>query len=233
MYFSLLGFFGVYSSLVKLITPNSNIFFSMLFPAIGLIPFLIQSRHIYDFPILFIYSLAYYLLEKKEFGKYLIIFLLASLTKETSIFLVLFFAIRFRDIERKQFFTILISQVLIFGIIRSILMIVFDSNPGNVVQFHFFEHINSLFNNPFTAVFQYICIIFIFVIGITLNGTNSRFIKDSLLAVGVPIVILYFLFGVPFEIRVFLEIFPVISLLFSIKIISLLGNTKSKLKRIE
>ena len=66
----------------------------------------------------------------------------------------------------------------------------------------------------------------------TTRGSLSRFIKDAFLAVGIPIAILYILFGVPFEIRVFLEVFPVISILFTLKIIDLIVKIKSKTKRI-
>ncbi|HCS39920.1 MAG TPA: hypothetical protein DIW44_10100 [Anaerolineaceae bacterium] len=232
MYFSLLSFFFTYASLVKLILPKVSPFLSMLFPAVGLIPFLIKSRHVYDFPILFLFTLAYYFLERKEFGKYLIIFLLASLTKETAIFLVLFFALHFRDLGRKQFFKIIISQVLIFGIIRGILMFVFRENPGGDVQFHFSDQVNSLYSHPAAAVLLLACIASIFLVGMTTRGSFSRFIKDAFLAVGIPIAILYLLFGVPFEIRVFLEVFPVISILFTLKIIDLIVKIKSKTKRI-
>lgn len=230
MYFSLLGFFAVYSLLVKLFIPKINLFFSLVFPAIGLIPFLIQSRHVYDFPLLLLYTFAYYLLEKREFGKYTVIFLLASLTKETALFLVLFFALHFRGLTKKQYFATLVRQALIFGLVRGILMIAFLDNPGSMVQYHFIDHIHSFFVHPFAAIGFYALIILIFVLGLTYRGTHASFIKDAFLAIGIPIAALYMFFGVPFEIRVFLELFPVIALLLSLKLVSFFGNTRSKPK---
>jgi len=229
MYFSLLGFFFVYSLLVKKFLPNTNLFISLIFPAMGIIPFLIQSRHVYDFPILFLFTLAYYLLEKKEFGKYMVVFILASLTKETTLFLILFFALHLRNCGRKQLVKMLISQTLIYGMIRGTLMIIFHENPGSDIQFHFFEHINSFTSHPWAAGFLYASVLIIFVIAMTYKGEASNLIKDALLSVGVPIAILYLFFGVPFEIRVFLEVFPVISLLFTLKIITLFEKIRPTL----
>ena len=193
----------------------------MAISAIGLLPFLFRNRYIYDIPILFIFTLAIYLLAKNKIGNYLNLLIFAALTKETSIFLVFLFAIRCRKLPKQKYLFYLFLQLLIYGSIRVGLMLIFRNNPGSIVQYHFLDHIEGYLKNPMGGILLFAFLISIFCIGLTTIDEGNKILTEALLAVGCPILILYFLFGYPFEIRVFLEIYPVIALLMSLKIFPL------------
>lgn len=221
MYFSLLGFFLVYSKLLNIFLSEYNYYLCMAISAIGILPFLFRNRYIYDFPILFIFTLAIYLMAHNKIGRFLVLFIFAALTKETSIVLVFLFAIHFRKLQKQKYFFYLLLQLLIYGMIRFGVMYIFRNNPGSIVQYHLWDHVDAYIKNPLGGIILLACMIGIFFIGLTNKRDDHKILNEALLTVGCPILVLYFIFGYPFEIRVFLEIFPVMALLVSSRIFQL------------
>jgi hypothetical protein len=213
MYISLIGFSWYMQDLAKTFLPAQYARIFAFFAPIGLIPFLIEQRHIYDFPNIFIFTLALYFLAKNDFNKYLLIFIVATLSKETSLFLILFFILQFRGIDRNKFKFLIFAQTAIYTAIRLFLIILFRNNPGGMVRFHLYDHFEAYRQNPAGAVFLF-CIISAFILGV-INQTDDKFnfARNSFIAIGIPSLFLYFLFGMPFEIRIFMETYPSIFLL--------------------
>jgi Gpi18-like mannosyltransferase len=214
MYISLIGFSLVMSALTKVFLPQHFQAYA-LFTPIGLIPLLLQQRQIYDFPTLFLFTLALYFLAKNEFPKYIFVFVLATLSKETSLFLIILFVLQFRKSERTRFLLLSIIQIAVYVLIRLVLILFFRGNPGNLVEFHLFDHVNAYISNPVCAFILFGMIFSIVGISVFSAADESHFVKNSLIAIGGFTLPLYFLFGVPFEVRVFLEAYPPIFLMIS------------------
>lgn len=220
MYMSLLGFSWSIMELAKIYLPLQHSLPLTLLAPIGLVPFLIEQRHIYDFTTLFLFTLALYFLSKDDFNKYIATFFLATLSKETSLFLVVFFIMQFQWKSNERLKKLLIIQIVIYILIRVILIVTFKDNPGSLMEFHLYDHLNMYREQPLSAILLFITIIFITVIGVVRTNNKTNFIRNSLIAIGGPILILYFPFGVPFETRIFLEAYPSIFLIFALFISS-------------
>ncbi len=219
MYVSLLGFTWTIPAIGKVLISSKNIrIFSLLSP-LGLIPFLIEQRHVYDFPTLFLFVLALYFLAKNDCIKYLFVFTLATCSKETSLFLVLFFVLQYRTIERKKFIYLTASQVGIYAVIRWFTIELFRNNPGSLAEFHLSEHFHAYLQSPLSACLLFGAIVGIIWIGIIRIPPEHKFLRNALISSGGPTLLSYFLFGVPFEIRIFLETYPAIFLIFSLQVI--------------
>ncbi len=218
MYVCLLAFAVTMNYLCMFFLPKQNHKIAVYFSLIGILPFLIYQRHIYDFPILFLTTLALYLLVSKNFKLYILIFALASLTKETSLFLILFFILHFRNLDKKFLFTWAGLQIVIYAIIRLTIMFIFRHNPGAGIEFHFTEHISTYIQHPWRTAILFSVIIFYIVSAFSLQGNNKEFIKDVLFAMGFPLLILYFISGIPFEVRLFIEIYPILFLAMVLRI---------------
>ena len=227
MYISLLGFAWSILSLTKILLPMPYALPLGLFAPFGLIPFLFEQRHIYDFPTLFLFSLALWLLAKENFGTYLFIFFLATLSKETSFFLILFFLLHFRKIERRYFLSLVFAQLAIYTFVRFTLIMLFSQNPGGLVEFHLHEHMEAYLQNPVKTIILMLTILGIIGISMIDKSEKTRFARDALLAIGAPTLALYFFFGVPFEVRIFLEAYPAMFLMISSGAIHLMGRPKN------
>jgi hypothetical protein len=226
MYVSLLGFAWSMWSLTKVLLPPAYVQRATLLAPIGLIPFLIEQRHMYDFPVLFLFTLALWLLAKNKFGTYIPIFVLATLAKETSLFLIFFFIIQFHKIERKHFLALVFIQLVIYIFIRALLILHFRQNPGGLVEFHFYEHLDAYLEHPAGAIVLFLSIISLMGIYLIDRAEDITFARNAMLAIGGPTLLLYFVFGVPFEVRIFLESYPALVLVTSHAVITFLRRMK-------
>lgn len=226
MCLSLIGFSFTMQAFTQSFLTGKYVKIITLLAPIGLIPLLIYQRHIYDFPTLFLTTLALYLLYKQEFNAYIVVFLLASLTKETSLLLIIFFVFHFRKIDKTKLVKLALIQIIVYVIVRLAIMFRFRNNSGTSIEFHFAEHITSYAQNPWLTVVLFSSIIILVIVAIRLKGSDSIFIKDALLTIGLPLLILYFISGVPFEIRIFFEIYPIVFLALVVTLVRYLEQIK-------
>lgn len=232
MYLSLIGFSMSMSALVRTFIPSQYFRIWGILAPIGLVPFLFEQRHIYDFPTLFLFTLALYYLAKNDFPKYLLVFVFATLSKETSLFLVIFFIMQFSKIERKRFLPIVFIQIIIYLLIRLSLIMLFRNNLGELLEFHLYEHVSAYIHNPISSIVLFCAIVVIISISIFALDNKANFVRNSLIAIGCPTLCLYFFFGVPFEIRIFLETYPSIYLTICLAVI-FFYNRFANVKRIK
>lgn len=226
MYLSLVGFSRTILALAKFFLSARHARTVALLSLVGLIPLLIVQRYIYDFPILFLFTLALYFLAKSDFAKYILTFVFATLSKETSLFLFLFFAIQFRNIERRKFQLLCFIQLVIYLAIRLSLIGLFRDNPGSLAEFHMYDHFTAYLRSPISAIFLFFTIVLIVGIGALHTQSQYDFLRNTLVAIGAPTLFLYFLFGMPFEVRVFLETYPGVFLLASLATIRWINNDR-------
>jgi hypothetical protein len=194
-----------------------------LLAPLGLVPLFIEQRHIYDLPTLFLFTLALYLLARNDFGKYLVAFAITTFSKETSLFLFLLFAIQFRKMERRTFLKFGFVQLLVYVVIRLGLIVLYRDNPGSLLEFHLWDHLPAYLQYPLPTIVLFCAILGIVGIGILHLRDESPFLRNALLVIGVPTLVLYFVFGVPFEVRVFFEAYPAVFLLIAESVTQLLS----------
>lgn len=230
MYLSLLAFAWTVWGFVKIYLgpPASNIV-GVVAP-LGLVPFMFEQRHIYDLPTLFLFSLSLYFLAREKFFAFLIVFGLTSLSKETSVLLILVFAFYFRKrVARKKFLVLLSLESLIYVVIRFLLLWRFQNNPGGLVEFHLLDHITAYAHSPLFALAFFLIATSVAAWAIKNNRERPAFLREAFLIIGLPLLILYFFLGVPFEVRVFMEVYPVLLVLLTISTIEWMHRRQSKL----
>lgn len=211
-FLSLLGFVCAFWFLAKRFLPVVRAQQITLFAPVALCPFFVYFRHVYDFPILFLFTAALALLAYRKFYWYLMVLLLACLTKETAVLLIFFFAVHFRS-RKREYFILLAAQLAIFGIIRLASMWIFRNNPGSDLEFHLADQLQLYAANPlFTAIwFGFWGLVIVLVAYQFL--AKPKFLREAMLTIAIPMAILYVFFALPFELRDFYEAFPVLLLL--------------------
>ena len=208
MYISLIGFSFSILALAQLFLPPLYVRPITLIAPIGLLPFLIYQRHIYDFPILFVFTLALYYLARNNLGMYILMFTIATLTKETSIFLFIFFLIQFKNMRIKKIILWSIAQIFIYSALRLGIIFLFRNNSGTVMESHLYDHLNMYRQYPEFAAILFFLLFATAGIAILQKEDKTNFLRTSLIAIGGPTFVLYLLSGMPFEMRIFLEAYP-------------------------
>ncbi len=211
-FLSLLGFVGAFWFLAKRFLPVARAQQITLFAPIALCPFFVYFRHVYDFPLLFLFTAALALLAYGKLSWYLMVLPLVCLTKETAVLLIFFFAVHFRA-RTREYFGLLAIQVAMFGIIRLVLMWIFRNNPGGDLEFHLADQIQLYAANPiFTAIWFGFWALVIALVAYQFSA-KPKFLREAMLTITIPMAILYVFFALPFELRDFYEAFPVLLLL--------------------
>jgi hypothetical protein len=175
---------------------------------------IIKDQKIYDISTAFFFTLGLALLARYKFIMFSVLYPLACLNRETTIILTLFFMVYFfRRMKLEIYIVALTYQVFIYLIIRLVIMQVFSQNPGTIAYFRPLQNLLAYLNNPFlTFVFISLIVILLFII-INKWFEKPLFLRTAFLIFISTSSIMYFLFGVSFEIRVFIEVYPIALLL--------------------
>jgi hypothetical protein len=163
----------------------------------------------YDLTVLFIFTLGLVLLARRKWIAFLVILIFATLTKETSIFLVCIFAFHYRNkLPRKQYLQNIAAQLLIYGLVRFGLMFIFRNTPGVIMQSHLRDQL-LLYQIAPGAGFFYL-LVFFFLLPIFLKWREKPLFLREATIILFPFLALYLIGGAPMEIRIFGECFPII-----------------------
>ncbi|MFP4368031.1 MAG: hypothetical protein ACLFR2_00470 [Candidatus Kapaibacterium sp.] len=178
----------------------------------------------YDFPTLLLFTLALAMLARGRFKAYIIVFILASINKETAILLPMLWMIYFRHSRKqdpKKYWISAGLQLGIFLVIRSIIMLIYMNNPGVPAEFNFFE-----FNFPYLFSPHSVPGVMSFIMLVILLfyrwKEKPKFLREALF-MGIPLLALAIFWGVIDELRIFYEIYPVLVLLATHTIAGLTG----------
>ncbi len=197
-------------------SPKAICSLSLLYP-ISLMAFF-SYAYVYDFPSLFLFSWALYSLAPTKDNKpklfrdwvlYFSLFTLATFNKETSIILLIpYMLVYYPRLERKKFIQFGVLQLLIYGTIKLFLFLNFSQNPGTVAVSYWWVY------KQFPVLIVLTILLFSLIFLPIARGWNHKplFLRQALMMI-VPLVLLFFLFGFPFEFRVFYEVYPVVFLL--------------------
>jgi hypothetical protein len=214
IFLSIIGFLFAFSMFSKLFVSNFETHFLTLTAPIAIIPMMLINGHSYDFPNLFLFTLALYFLASQKWIEYLIVFPFVTLSKETSVLLIFLYLLNYRNqLRPSKLFTLLFAQIAIYFPIRIITMWVFRDNPGDTISITILSNIGLYKSHAFTSI---AFLIFIFIIVFLSNWkirSKPPFLRNAEIAIALPIFVLFIFAGWPYEIRVFYEAFPILYLL--------------------
>jgi len=168
--------------------------------------------YIYDFSSLFFFTLALAYLARQKWLSYSLTFVLALLNKETAVLLFfIFIPYAWMTLKRSRstFFLLAGGQLSALLAIRWMLTRLYSGNPGALVEIHTYE--SGLILQAFPGL-----VILLMAVGILLAGLIAfRWNRKPILlrwsAVALPpLLILYLVFGLLTEIRVFYEAYPIV-----------------------
>jgi hypothetical protein len=203
--------------------PQAKIF--SLVAVLGLPVFFKYHSYLYDFPSLCLYALCLYLMARRNWAAYFLVFFLACLSKETSLLLIGVFAIYhigwFRTNPRAYWLS-LAAQALIYVPVRIAIGTLYRYNPGSVAEFHLFDH------NIHVLLTRYdiqAAVAWLFVSACVLDGWPA---KPWLLRVAtgmiLPLVVVSLFFGYLDELRVYYEVYVPALLLGAYTFLRLFGH---------
>jgi hypothetical protein len=185
--------------------------------AIAVLPaFFVYYNYIYDLPTLFFITLLLALMARRKWIPYLAVFPLACWNKETTILVTMVFALvywgRWTEISRKNYGLLLLGQTLLYAAVRIPLTLVYRSNPGSVLEYHFVDHnLSRIFLQLYSFTDLFVVLGALLVLGYCWKE-KPRFLKIAL-TMAIPMLLIATFFGFLDEYRAFYELFPVIACL--------------------
>lgn len=170
---------------------------------------------VYDIATVMFFALSLGLLTRGRLGHYYLLFVIASINRETTFLLILFFMVYFYNkIPFRQYCFGLIYQGLAYLVIKIAIMDAYSSVPGTPLQWRPMEVIKGYVDKPvWFAVVMFI--FFCAFIVIALRGWSEKplFLRAAFSTIFPVLLILHIFAGYAYEIRVFAEVFPILFLL--------------------
>lgn len=154
------------------------------------------------------------LILQNRIAMFFVVFLLACINRETSIFLTLFSAIYlWRYIRISNWMYFVVSQLVIFVFIQSSIRAYFIGIPGYETHFRLIKNLNFLLSHPPETLF--VLLTFLAIFWTIYSGWRSQpsYINIVAMSIFPLLVILYLCFGYRYEFRVFSDIYPFLFLM--------------------
>ena len=175
---------------------------------------LFKEGKIYDMATAFFFTLCLAFLARRKFVLYCIVFVVASLNRETTFILAIFFAVYFiRHIPFRQYFYMGVFQFMAYFMIRAGIMAAFANRPGTAFLLRPAQNIRMFLDDPIstTIILASAAILFIFIFH---KWEQKSYFLRSAFFIMVPIqIILHLMMGWGMELRVYAETFPIMILL--------------------
>jgi hypothetical protein len=200
----------------------------MLSPTVGILmlPPFFAFHYLYDIPQLFLFSLGLYLIYREKMITFILVFTLGCLNKETSVLLLIPFWIHFfgkLPLPRLIGFSVL--QVVIFLVIKLTLGEIYEDNPGNVMEifiaYQWREMMHGFSRTTLVAVLGAL-------FAVCYRWAEKPLFAREALWIGFPLLTLYFVGGCPGELRVFFELFPALTLLYTHSLLKALDEVSAE-----
>lgn len=178
------------------------------------------NRLPYDLTTAFLFTLAFLYIFRADKVKYLVVFTLACLNRETAFLLILFYAvlsliffIGYKQLSYRYTLTMLLLQVYIYTLITYCLHLAFQYNAGSTLWVEPWQNLMRFANNLLLTLLH------LSVTGVILWMVfrdwkyKSTYLKLAFWVIAPVMVLMYIVCGQNYEVRVFWEIYPVVGLL--------------------
>jgi len=161
------------------------------------------SRHyLYDFSSLFFATLLYGLLYQRRLGWFTFVYTIALFNKETAVLMLIPAVWWLKRYEWPALW------LVIFILSRVVLFLAFGKNEGTTLEFHLFEQLGGYLAHPQGSLLIFLATSLLLFRLKSLWVTQADFIRYNFAWLAPIYLILQLLFGMPHEIRVFLELYP-------------------------
>src|SRR5574340_141188 len=207
---SILGFAFTLRNLVRKVYDAPPLFPELvtLGGLMALAPMLLFG-YIYDWPNLFLTTLGLYCIVSNWKARYYLVFALAILNKETALVLIVPAVLLDWHFPRPSLAKIsagILLQLGIFCAIRVPLNRLYRNNPGGPIEYHLLDHLDVWQNYPLIGVLSVLAVIG--MLWLIFRGWRSKPAAAVLGVVpGLGLLVLFVVSGIPFEIRVFYEVY--------------------------
>lgn len=189
------------------------------------------EKKIYDMSTVFLFTLCLVLLYRRRMYLFAVLYPIACLNKETTILITLFFIFYFWNrIKLSYWITWIIYQIFFFGLIRLILMFKFKNSLGGNIELHLNDHFMAYRSKPIMTFISFVVILLLCFFVLIGWKEKPEFLRCVAVILFPVFFVLYFIGGMPFEFRVFAEIFPVLYLLVFQGLDELRNNYKKYLR---
>jgi len=173
--------------------------------------FIWGTHFLYDFPTLFLFSLALLFLRRQQWPVFYVIYILALFNKETAVLLVAITALYyFRRLPLREYILHLAAQSALFLLVKGFLTFIYRENIGRQYEIHFLLNLRDALV-PYEAPALAATLLF-FILIFRHFSQKPLYLRRALL-IYIPLFFSYMLMGRYGEIRVFYEGFAVIFLL--------------------
>ena len=234
MFASLLGFLYTVGQLYRFYYTGSP-WFGALVPAmaaLGFVPWISYTSHVYDLTTLMLSSLLYWTLAKEREGAFLLIFFLTCINKETAILGSIVFA-TYRWLQGrlllKRTLILLAVQIGIFVTVKTLISYLFRENAGQILEVHLFDinagWLSQWLRRGYTV--SLLTTFVIFVIAVCYDWTRKPLLFRSGLAIVPFLAVLGILFGVFDEWRQYTDAYTPLLMLVLGSIGKLFGQART------
>lgn len=171
--------------------------------------------YLYDPSNLFLFTMAIVLIVTGRTAWFYVLFVLATVNKETSFLLVgLFLLHRLRDTERLRPLAHAALLSAIWIALKSALAYIYRDHPGSFVEMHLLDHNIRV---PAAHTGSLVYFIAVAAVSVLVIGRNWRakpaFLRNGLLVTAIPLLVLHLFFGYIDELRGYYEALPFMFLL--------------------
>lgn len=169
----------------------------------------------YDVPAVFFATLGLLLMAQGRFALYLVVFTLATLNRETSAFIALAFVLtQWKGLPRRDFWRILAAQIGIWLTLRATMALLFASNAGKVVEWHWGDNVNAarqLLSAPWPLALGSAIVTFavLWIAGAATKRAQPEFLQRTRGVIW-PFLVAMSIVGVLTETRLYSELIPIL-----------------------
>lgn len=182
---------------------------------LALFALMYQELKVYDIPTTAFFALGLAFLARKRFIAFYILYPIATLNRETTFLLSAFYVLYYFNgpISRRHWFYGCAYQVLTYILIRLVTMAYFADQPGAPFIISS-KYLFSVYTTKYFLTFVYFAFI-VWLLYITLRRWNQKpsFLRAAFLIIFPIQLVLHFIMGWPYELRVFAESLPIFSVL--------------------
>lgn len=170
---------------------------------------------VYDIATVMFFAFSLGLLARGKFNNYYMLFFIASLNRETTFLLTVFFLVYFFNrLPRQQYFFGVLYQGFAYIAVKIMLITFYADVPGAVLYLNPVGVMQGYMDKPVGFALALLVFFSTFLV-IAIRRWNEKpvFLRVAFLTIFPIQLILHILMGYPYEIRVFAEAFPVLLLL--------------------
>lgn len=176
---------------------------------IGIFP-----QHVYDVPTAMFFTLALLFFQRRQLRTYACLFPLVCLNRETAILLVLLFAVYFASrLPAREYLFFLLFQLVIYAAVFAALRLAFADAPGQALSISLADNLRTYAGSPLSTA---LLLGLVGAVGALVARKWYRapaLMRTALLVFAPILVVMYLLVGRSFEVRVFIELVPVVAII--------------------